>query len=362
MSQHVLFVGAGQTNLSVLKNWKKRAPNHVEWTLVSPSRYHYYSEMFSGYIEGKYSLEDIRIDIKAFCQQHGGRFIEEKITAIDKNRNIVLTESGKSIQYDLLSADIGSRHAGGSVQGVREHALFVKPHNEFPTTADKLQRTEYPVIVGGGFSGVELALSLQVWRQKHDMKTPVTLVSATSILPNEKQDVREQVRNLLDERKILIYENTPVDSLDAQIIHAGNEMISYGEVLWAEGNEPPLLFDYANLPVDEKGYLLVSSTLQSLGDPAIFGSGDCVTIEEYPVWRKDDVIRQGEILEENIIRALKNKQRLKRFQPKKKHGAVLNLGLKQGLYLNGDKHSISRRAWKWKTQMDKNFMKQFNKS
>ncbi|WP_185819876.1 NAD(P)/FAD-dependent oxidoreductase [Salibacterium salarium] len=361
MSQHVLFIGAGQTNLSVLKNWKKRVPSHVEWTLASPSRYHYYSGMFSGFMEGKYSLDDIRIDVKAFCQQHGGRFIEEKITAVDKNRNIVLTENGKSIPYDHISADIGSRPAGGSVRGVREHALFLEPHEQFPSTAEKMQQTEYPVIVGGGFSAVELALSLQVWRQKHRKKTPVTLISATPVLPNEKKEVREELRNLLDERGILLYENTPVDSLDSQIIYAGNEMIGYGEVLWAAGKEAPLLFDYANLPVDEKGYLLVSSTLQSLGDATIFGSGDCVTIDQYPMLSKDAVssIRQAEVLEENVLRKLKSKPKLKHFRPQKKYATVLNLGSKQGLYLYGDKHSISKSAWKLKNRLDKSFMKQF---
>ncbi|WP_026702672.1 NAD(P)/FAD-dependent oxidoreductase [Salibacterium aidingense] len=360
MSQHVLFIGAGQANLSVLKNWQKNAPKNAEWTLISPSRYQYYTGMFSRFMEGRCELEDIRIDLKDFCQKHEGRFIEEKVTAVDKNRKFVLTENGKSVSYDLLSANIGSQHVDGSTPGVREHALFLKPNEEFPTVAASMQHTEYPVIAGGGITGVELALSLQAWRQANHKKTPVTLITEESILPEEKKEVREKMRTLLDERGLLVYENTPVESIDADVVYAGSEVIPYGEVLWAAGPEPPLIFDYANLPVDETGFLLVSSTLQSIHEPSIFGSGDGVTIDEYPDLPKNGVIvvQEAKVLETNIYRKLQEKK-LKAFNPPKKYRQIVNIGRKQGLYLHGSQYNIGKRAWKIKKRTDKKFMKQF---
>ncbi|MFB4163580.1 NAD(P)/FAD-dependent oxidoreductase [Alteribacillus sp. JSM 102045] len=362
MSQHVVFIGAGDANLSILKNWKKRKLKDTNWTLISPSRYQYYSGMFSGYAEGRYNTEDIRIDLKAFCKEHEGRFLEEKVTAVDKNQKSILTDSGKSISYDLLSANIGSFHEKPNVPGVKDYALFIDRNNEFPLTAEKLQRTEYPVIAGGDYTGVELALSLQEWRKRHHMKTPVTLISDGPVLKNEKEDIREDVLTLLDERGIMIYENTSVERMDEDVLYTENRVIPYGETLWLTGPTPPLIFQYAKLPVDKKGFLLVSSTLQSPEDPSIFASGACVTLKDYPELPRNSVYTQQEasVLEDNIVKKLKGKKKLKKFAPQKKTEMLFNLAHKKGLYIKGSKYSLNKSSWKLKNRMDKQFIKQFS--
>ncbi len=362
LSQHVVFVGAGDSNLSVLKNWKKRKLKDTSWTLVSPSRYQYYSGMFSGYTEGRYSIEDIRIDLKSFCKENGGRFLKGKVTAVDKRQKNVLTDSGKSLSYDILSANIGSTHEKPTVPGVKDYALFLEPNGQFPSAAEKLQQTEYPVIRGGDYKGVEMALSLQEWRKKHHMKTPVTLISNGPVLENEKEEIRDNVLTLLDERGIMIYENTSVERMDQDVLYTENHVIPYGEVLWITGPTPPLIFQYAKLAVDEKGFLLVSSSLQSLDDSSIFASGACVTLNDYPNMPKNNsyMYKEASTLEDNIIKTLKGKKKLKTFTPPKKRELVLNLGHKKGLYIKGSKYSLDKSSWKLKKRMDKQFIKQFS--
>ncbi|MGY4688285.1 NAD(P)/FAD-dependent oxidoreductase [Salibacterium sp. K-3] len=362
MSNHVLFVGAGYANLSVLTNWKKRAPKDTEWTLISPSRYKYFADMAGPYMEGRYNLEEIRIDLREFCRKNGGRFLEEKVTAVDKDRQTVLTENGKSMPYDLLSVNMGRRQEAGSIPGVRDHALFLTPHEEILTSTASMQHTEHPVVVGGGAAGVELALSLQAWRRQNRKKTPVTLITSGPVLPEENKEVREDIRDLLDERGLLVYENVPVERIDRDLIYAGSELLPYGQVLWLDGFEPPLLFEYADLPVDDNGYLFVSSTLQAEGAPEIFGTGSGVVLqEESDISRESrSVFQEAEVLEENLWRKLHEKKKLKTFKSGKKSTMVWNLGQKTGLYRRGSKSSISKRAWKEKKRIDKQQMKQFN--
>ncbi|MFB5663971.1 NAD(P)/FAD-dependent oxidoreductase [Alteribacillus sp. HJP-4] len=361
MSQEVIFVGAGHTNLTVLKNWKKRLPKNVSWTLFAPSRYHYYSGMFSGYIEGRYTLQDIRIDVKEFCKKNGGRFIQEKVTSIDHQRNLILTQSGKSYKADVAAVNIGSAPANDFIPGVKEHALFIKPNLHFTSTAEKLRETEYPVIVGGGHSGVEIAFALQEWRQKHHKKTPVALVCAGSVLAEDKPEVQEKIRALLDERGILLYEHKSVQRVDESIVYAEELKLPYGELLWVTGSSAPPLFQFGNLPTDRNGYMEVTDTLHSLGNPSIYGSGDCVTINGLEELPKNGVyaVKEAEVLEENLIRTLKGKSKLKSFKPQKRYMAILNVGGKQGLLLRGNKYSLNKWAWRLKNKIDKRFIRQF---
>ncbi|SFP88641.1 NAD(P)/FAD-dependent oxidoreductase [Salibacterium halotolerans] len=360
MSNQVLFVGAGYANLSVLKNWKKNTPKDTEWTLISPSRYKYFPEMTGLYMEDQYSLEDIRVDLAEFCHRNGGRFLEEKVTAVDRDRKTVLTESGKSLSYDLLSAGMGLRQETGTVPGVRDHALFLNPHEEIPMTAASMQYTEYPVVAGGGAFGVEFALSLQAWRRANRKKTPVTLITSGPVLPEENKDVRDNVRDLLDERGLLLYENMPVERIDADVIYAGSRVLPYGQVLWLDGAKPPLIFDYADLPVDDKGYLLLSSTLQTVGSPDIFGSGAGTVLQEEVNTSKDSItaFQEAKVLEENLDRMLRGKTKLKTFKPPKKESLVLNMGHRTGFYRRGSKTYISRQAWREKKKLDKYIMKE----
>ncbi|SFL89456.1 NAD(P)/FAD-dependent oxidoreductase [Salibacterium qingdaonense] len=362
MSNQVLFVGAGYANLSVLKNWRKHAPGDTEWTLISPSRYKYFPEMMGPYMEGRYSLEDIRVDLADFCQRNGGRFLEEKVTAVDQNRKTVLTESGRSVSFDLISVGMGMRQETGSIPGVREHALFINPHEEIPMTTASMQHTEYPVIAGGVAFGVELALSLQAWRQANRKKTPVTLVTSGPVLPEEKKEVRENVRDLLDARGLLVYENMPVERMDGDVIYAGSKVLPYGQMLWLDGAEPPLIFDYADLPVDDKGFLLLSSTLQTVGYPHVFGTGAATVLQQEPDVSKGSMTasQEAQVLEENLNRMLRGKTKLKTFKPPKKEAMILNLGSGTGLYRRGSRAAINKHAWKEKKKLDKHIMKEYS--
>lgn len=60
----LLLVGAGHAHLQVLKSMRRKRWPETEVTLISPSRFQYYSGMFSGLIEGHYTLDEVRIDVK----------------------------------------------------------------------------------------------------------------------------------------------------------------------------------------------------------------------------------------------------------------------------------------------------------
>src|SRR5262249_1721086 len=96
-------------------------------------------------------------------------------------------------------------------------------------------------------------------------------------------------------------------------------------VLWATNAAPSPLLATTGLPHDIDGFLLVHDTLQSTGDPSIFGTGDCIALESHPNLLKNGVyaVRQGGVLFDNILRILEERPP-KRFRPQRHCLCLLN--------------------------------------
>ena len=58
----------------------------------------------------------------------------------------------------------------------------------------------------------------------------------------------------------------------------GGERVECDAVLWATQAAAHRLLRDSGLPVDAAGFLRVRDTLQSVADPAVFGTGDCVDL------------------------------------------------------------------------------------
>jgi pyridine nucleotide-disulfide oxidoreductase family protein len=352
----LLLIGAGHAHLHIMKKLQEKKENY-EVTIISPSEYQYYSGMFSGYLEGLYNKEDMRVHIPTLAKAAGIHFTEGAALSIDAKAKVVLTEKGDILSYDVLSVDIGSLTAGIDVPGARKHALRVKPNYRIEEVAKAMQDSEKPVVVGGGAAGVEMALALTARRKLEDKK-PVSVISHSSLLENTSAKAQEKIKQIMQDKSLPLYLQEKVANVtSSHIITTTGNQIAYDEVLWLTGPKAPGLFRTSQLPVDEAGYLLVEDTLQVKKYPAIFAAGDCASIQQYPNLPKAGVVavRQSEVLWENIKGFMKGTNG-RRFQPKNTYLSILSTGNKQGLLLYGKivlHHSLS---WKLKNRIDQKFM------
>jgi NADH dehydrogenase FAD-containing subunit len=79
---HILLVGGGHSHLSIIRSLLKESIQH-KITLISANTYQYYSGMFSGFTEGLYNEEEIRINLEVLCQKASIQFIEDTIISLD---------------------------------------------------------------------------------------------------------------------------------------------------------------------------------------------------------------------------------------------------------------------------------------
>ncbi|MGJ9386128.1 NAD(P)/FAD-dependent oxidoreductase [Salipaludibacillus sp. CF4.18] len=175
--KRILLVGGGHVHLYFMKQLINDPIKSIEIFLVSPSTYHYYSGMFSGFAEGLYHAEEIRINLEKISERANVRFIRDSIIKLAPNENSLTTKNGELIKYDVVSFDIGSETLGNDHPDFQTHARFIKPNHRFTQTIEAVRSASKPVIVGGGAAGSEISLAIQAWRNKQGLETPVSIIT-----------------------------------------------------------------------------------------------------------------------------------------------------------------------------------------
>ncbi|MBS2967442.1 FAD-dependent oxidoreductase [Metabacillus sp. KIGAM252] len=345
----IILAGGGHAHLAGIADGSLRHFPHTEIILISPSRYQYYSGMFSGFTEGIYSENQIRIDLEALSKKHGFTFVEDKITGIDADGKSVLISSGRTFTYDLLSFDIGSSQIRSPF------ILPIKPNYTFPEAIRSFREGERPVIVGGGASGVELSLAASAYRKHNSLMRPVSLISGVHLLSSAHS---QKLHEVCEHKGVNVIQNKKARLLDSGVLVIGDDQIPFSHLLWLGGAEAPSLFKQSSLATDANGYLQVDERLRY--SPSIFAAGDCVSINRYPQLPKNGVyaVRQSTVLWENLKRAAE-KRDLVPFRPQKQFLAILSTGGKEGFLTYGRIHYHGKTAWTIKHAIDRRYMNSF---
>jgi NADH dehydrogenase FAD-containing subunit len=348
--KRIVLVGGGHVHLFFIKRIINNPLDALEVILISPSLYQYYSGMFSGYSEGLYQVDDIRINLLELSRKANIQFIEDAVIKVHPNENCVTTKSGKTVYYDVESFDIGSETLGADQPNIMSFAKFIKPNDRFIQTIDDVRSASKPVIVGGGAAGSEISLSIDAWRKNRGIESPLTLITASSLLESESRKASIKLVDQFKTTDIRLLTNSKVESIDNHVIHLnGNEKVEYDKIIWLTGPKASNLFKESHLQTNDKGFLVVNNSLQSIDYANIFGAGDCVTLLGFPSLPKNGVyaIRQAPILYENMLRYLKG-QTVRDFKPQKNFLSILSLGNKRALLLYGRKVLLGKFPWRLK--------------
>ncbi|MBM7703634.1 FAD-dependent oxidoreductase [Metabacillus iocasae] len=351
----LIFVGGGHAHLHCIKSLANEQLDSLHVTLISPTTHQYYSGMFSGYTEGLYKSEDVSISLPNLCNRANVTMIEDTIIRVDAKQKQLIGLSGSVYTYDAVSFDIGSTH-----EQIPNLTIPIKPNFHFPSFMTEMRKSPYPVIIGGGAAGIEIACSIQAWKEREKENGVVTLITP-SLLPTYSPSIQQKVKRLIEQRNIRVITDKVVIGTDSTAVTTSTgHNVPYSSLLMLTGAKSLPLFEHSTLKTDEEGFLLTNSMLQSVEDSSIFGAGDCITMDSYPKLPKNGVyaVRQGPILFENIMNYIKSKP-LKSFQPQKRFLAILSLGNHKGLLLYGDYSYYGALAWRLKNKIDRNFMSKY---
>ena len=105
----LVLVGAGHANVQVLKHLSMNKYNGLEVILVNDGFSAVYSGMTPGLIENYYKIEEAIIDLPKLCNNSRAILVNDSVTKLDENKNMVYLKEHPPIKFDLLSLNVGSQ-------------------------------------------------------------------------------------------------------------------------------------------------------------------------------------------------------------------------------------------------------------
>lgn len=369
----LVLVGGGHAHVQVLRRFAMERPA-AETTLVVDQPIAVYSGMVPGFIAGFYRRDQLEIDLLPLARRSGAQVIFATASRIDTAGRRLELAGRPPIPYDLLSLNIGSSIAGLDLPGVRGTAIATRPISGLVGEAEALlarwlapeavkrQEKRRIVVVGAGTGGVEIAFTLSSRLRAAGVATKVSVVqTGLFVLPGYSPSFRQKVEDAARRHGIeLVLGRRAMEVEENQLKLDAGPPLPFDALFWVTGAAAPAIFRQSGLIVDERGFLLVRSTLEAQGHDDIFAVGDCATLAEAPGTAKAGVyaVRQGPVLESNLRARLGGRQ-LDTYVPQNDFLTLLNLG--DGTAIGGKWGFAFEGGWvmRLKDRIDRRFMERF---
>jgi NADH dehydrogenase len=287
-------------------------------------------------------------------------FQQGTVTAIDVNNHQITLDNQTDICYDRLVIALGGQSSLDFVPGARTHAIPFRSLEDAYRLQDRLKTLEKSnrdkirvAIIGGGYSGVELACKIA---DRLGERGRIRLIEKNAdILAFSSQFNRETAKKALEKRLVWLDLETTVAEIQTDSLsldYKGQiDTIPVDLVLWTVS---PIVSDLiANLPVahNERKLLKVNQYLQTPENLSIYVIGDVADSRDwedkpYPATAQV-AIQQSDYCAWNIWASFHDKPALPfRYQPL---GEMLTLGIDEatlsglGLQLAGPLAHLTRR-------------------
>jgi NADH dehydrogenase FAD-containing subunit len=362
----LILAGAGHAHLFSILHIGQLIRAGYSVTVIGPGDYHYYSGMGPGLLAGLYQPGETRFAVRKMTEARGGKFVCGSVELIQPDLNRVQLASGQSLDYDVLSCNLGSDVVPLALTA--ESILPVKPIENLYTAgreiARRLQNESLRVLViGGGAAGVEVTGNLSHLGELMKGNIDVTLLSQSDILTRYVPKMRKLVLASFNRRGIRVYEQVSITRFAGKEVMLNNgNALPFDYAINATGIRPSQVFRSSGLPISKDGGLLVNQYLQCINYPRIFGAGDCISFTPQPLERVGVyAVRQGPVLYQNLLVALPCGS-LRAFRPQARYLSILNLGDGSGLLAWRSLVFSGRFAFLLKNYIDKKFMNRFQVS
>jgi NADH dehydrogenase len=334
----IVILGAGFAGAYCAQALERRLKGaSAEIVLVDRNNYFVFYPLLveagAGSLEPRHAV----VSIRAFLRSTTFRMAD--VVSLDTaGRRVACRIAGETstmeIPYDHLVLALGSVTRLPQIPGLSRFGLEMKSLADAVQLRDRaiqmLERADACedaarrrallqfVVVGGNFTGVEVAGELQIllrqacrhYRHVRREEIGVTLVELSGrILAALDTDLAEYAEMRLRRRGIVLRLNTTLTGIqEDRVTFPGGEELPCHTVIWCAGIQPHPLIAQSRLPVTPQGYLICEPTLRVQGQENVWAAGDCAAIPDpegrnYPPTAQH-AVREGAHLAENLARTL----------------------------------------------------------
>lgn len=275
-------------------------------------------DLAGGWVKGNYLFQGLEKLLPKNV-----RHVRKSVTQIDLRKKTLIAD-GEVTGFDTLLIASGSVTDFHGFEQHREKIYHLDSLESALRIRDDfaayLNRADPPhvVMAGGGYTGLELAMSLYYRARASGKPCRVTIVDpGEEILPFLPEKKRRRIKTFLEKQGVRFISGRRVTGFDGENVTAGDQRIENAFFCWTGGSMFSIPKIKGNVERLRDGRLKVNSDLSLPGYPDIFAAGDAAAFDQ-----KGKALRkavnfawyEGLCAAKNIRRRLRG-QKTKPFRP-----------------------------------------------
>ena len=363
MSEHVVIVGGGFSGTRLAR--KLDRDSDVRVTLINDENYTTFSPMLPEVVGSTILPGQVIAPLRLMLGRHQ-EFVMGRVTSVNTKAQRVTYLSGgegQELDYDHLVLALGARANTEMIPGMAEHAIPLKLIGDamrirnhviarleqaaHVSDPGKQRRLTHFAVVGGGFSGVEVAGEIHDFihnahrhyprLKKEDLK--VTVIHAGErLVPELKAGLAEKAARSMTRRGINLLFGALAKSIDehgltARFEDGREQRVEAATVISTIGTAPNPLLEKLGLPM-ETGRLSTNPDMSIDGADNVWALGDCAAVPNQASAgaappTAQFAVREADTLAENLKRS-------RRGEPTRAFsfgglGTIATIGSKRGV-------------------------------
>jgi demethylphylloquinone reductase len=283
-SAKICILGGGFGGLYTALRLDQMVWDHKpEITLIDQRDRFVFSPLLYELLTGELESWEVAPEYTTLLANTSVRFVQKQVEGIDLPGKSVHFNDGSSQTYDRLVLATGGDTPMDLAPGAAEHAIPFRTVADANKVADRLRQLESShaekirvAVIGGGYSGVELACKLA---ERLGDKGRLRIVElGDKILRNSPDFNRNTAETALSERSVWLDLETAIEQISADSLTLKYKetvnTIPVDLVLWTVGTKVTEVI--RNLPVEhnQRGQVIVESTMRVKAHPEVFALGD----------------------------------------------------------------------------------------
>ena len=361
----ILIIGGGYVGMySAIRLLRKLHDGEATVTVVDPRSYMTYQPFLPEAAAGSIQPRHVVVPLRRVLR--GAEVVTGAVTRLDHTAKTATVQplegAPYALAYDQVVLAVGSVSRTLPIPGLAQVGTGFKNVEEAiqlrnrviecldiaESTHDaaiRLRNLTF-VVVGGGYAGIEALAELEdmaryATRYYHSIQPSDLrwlLVEASGrILPEVGPDMGHYTLEQLRERGIECHLDTRLDScVDGHVVLSDGTECDTETLVWTAGVKPNPLVAATGFPLDERGRLSGTATLQVVGLRDAWVAGDSASVPDLTGApgatcspSAQHAVRQAKQLADNLLAELRGKQP-KEYRHKYV-GSVASLGLYKGV-------------------------------
>ncbi|PKG47364.1 MULTISPECIES: NAD(P)/FAD-dependent oxidoreductase [Halomonadaceae] len=302
LNDHLVIIGNGMASHRLIEALVKlpTRPQHITVIGAEPTPA-YNRILLSPLLAGEMNQDALTLRDAQWYEDQGVTLIlGEKVDALHRDRQTVVTNTGRTLPYDHLVLATGSRPAMPDVPGIELAGVHgFRDLQDADALTDIAQRGGEAVVIGGGLLGLEAAEGLR----KRGNDISVSVLQRSERLMNRQLDTTAShlLENELAQRGLKIVTSAQLARLEGDAqgqvskIHLDDgRQLAATSVIIAAGITPNAALGHQAGLTTERA--IVVDEFLTTSDPAISALGECCQFDGTtyglvePIWRQVEVL------------------------------------------------------------------------